>query len=71
MYSGYCYCCGKFVPPGFGHYERHWDGHNSHWRIKCVSCASNRVVIETDPEVKRALRLRQEREKAKCRLAQN
>ena len=23
-YAGYCYCCGEFVPAGFGHFERRW-----------------------------------------------
>lgn len=21
-YPGYCYCCGEYVKPGFGHYEK-------------------------------------------------
>ena len=25
-YSGYCYCCGKYIKPGYGHFERHNDG---------------------------------------------
>ena len=39
-YAGYCYCCGTFVPVGYGHFERRWgkdspvsfkpDGHTVH-----------------------------------------
>lgn len=46
-YPGYCYCCGKWIEPGFGHFERCRGG----WRIKCVKCASGRTVRETDREV--------------------
>ena len=49
-YAGYCYCCGKWIEPGFGHFERYKGG----WRIKCVKCASGRTVRETDREVVRA-----------------
>lgn len=48
-YPGYCYCCGKYIKPGYGHFERH----NGGWRIKCVKCASGRIVHDTDKEVKR------------------
>ncbi len=48
-YAGYCYCCGKWIEPGFGHFERY----KGCWRIKCVKCASGRVVKETDKEVVR------------------
>lgn len=48
-YAGSCYCCGQWIEPGFGHFERH----NGGWRIKCVKCASGRVVKETDKEVVR------------------
>ena len=48
-YAGTCYCCNTYVPPGFGHFERYKGG----WRIKCVKCASGRVVKETDREVQR------------------
>lgn len=48
-YAGYCYCCGKWIEPGFGHFERYKDC----WRIKCVKCASGRTVRETDREVVR------------------
>lgn len=48
-YTGRCYCCGQWIEPGFGHFERH----NGGWRIKCVKCASGRVVKETDKEVVR------------------
>lgn len=62
-YPGYCYECGKYVPPGFGHFERNWKwrklpkngGANGHcrWRIHCVKCASGRTVKDTDYEVQR------------------
>lgn len=52
-YAGYCYCCGEYVPVGYGHFERR-DGH---WRIKCVKCASGRIVTDEDPCVVRARRL--------------
>ena len=55
-YPGTCYCCGNWVPTGFGHFERH----NGGWRIKCVKCASGRPVIGSDREVKRAIKLRDE-----------
>lgn len=53
-YPGYCYCCGAYVPTGYGHFERHKGG----WRDKCVKCASGRTVKDTDKEVKRAIMLR-------------
>lgn len=56
-YAGYCYCCGAFVPPGYGHFERH----NGRWRIKCVKCASGRVLTEEDPGVKWAKAEQQKR----------
>ena len=51
-YPGYCYCCGEYVKPGFGHYEK-TRGKNMYrqygkWRIKCVKCASGRIVHDTD-----------------------
>lgn len=46
-YPGRCYCCGELVPPGYGHFERHGD----HWRVKCVKCASGRVLTNKDPGV--------------------
>jgi hypothetical protein len=55
-YPGTCYCCGNWVPTGFGHFERHKGG----WRIKCVKCASGRSVNANDREVKRAIKLRDE-----------
>lgn len=48
-YAGFCYKCNTWTPPGFGHFERH----NGTWRIKCVKCASGRIVRETDKEVQR------------------
>lgn len=56
-YPGVCYCCGKWVPVGYGHFERHAGG----WRVKCVKCASGRTVTDKDPCVQRA------REEAKRR----
>lgn len=53
-YPGYCYCCGAYVPTGYGHFERHKGG----WSVKCVKCASGRTVKDTDKEVKRAIMLR-------------
>ena len=58
---GTCYCCGNWVPTGFGHFERH----NGGWRIKCVKCASGRPVNSNDREVKRAIKLRDEELKRK------
>ena len=60
-YPGTCYCCGEYVPTGFGHFERY----RGHWRIKCVKCASGRHVKSTDREVKRAIRLREESKEIK------
>lgn len=54
-YPGYCYCCGAYVPTGYGHFERH---KGVGWRVKCVKCASGRTVKDTDKEVKRAIMLR-------------
>ncbi len=53
-YPGHCYCCGAYVPPGYGHFERipkrvPWD---PRWRIKCVKCASGRILTDDDPGVK-------------------
>lgn len=53
-YPGYCYCCGAYVPTGYGHFERHKGG----WRVKCVKCTSGRTVKDTDKEVKKAIILR-------------
>ena len=41
-YPGTCYCCGEYVPTGFGHFERY----RGHWRIKCV--IERRNHIESD-----------------------
>lgn len=41
LYSGDCRgCgeCGRWTPPGFGHFERYRGG----WRVHCVECASGR-----------------------------
>lgn len=52
-YPGYCYCCGKKVEPGYGHFERiyHRRPGTPLWRIKCVECASGRKLKEDDPGV--------------------
>lgn len=52
-YPGTCYKCSVWVPPGYGHFERHFG----HWRIHCVKCASGRIVKDTDKEV---IRIRKE-----------
>lgn len=46
-YPGVCYGCGAQVPPGYGHFERH----NKSWRVKCVKCASGRIVTDKDSDV--------------------
>lgn len=46
-YAGFCYCCHKYVEPGYGHFELN----NGHWRIKCVKCASGRIVKPWHKEV--------------------
>lgn len=51
LYAGYCYKCNAYVPPGYGHFERHY-GNYPKWRIKCVKCASGRIVTDDDPCVK-------------------
>ena len=50
LYAGYCYACGAYVPPGYGHFER-TKGFPK-WRIKCVKCASGRTVTADDLCVK-------------------
>lgn len=32
VYGGYCRECGRWTPPGFGHFERYRGG----WRVHCV-----------------------------------
>ena len=44
IYPGYCYCCGEYIEPGYGHFERN----NGKWRIKCVKCASGRNLTDND-----------------------
>ena len=39
-YPGYCYCCGEYVKPGFGHYEK-TRGKNMYrqygkWRLSLI-----------------------------------
>lgn len=55
-YPGFCYCCGVYVPAGYGHFERRWGQPGNKWQIKCVKCASGRNVKDTDKEVQRARR---------------
>jgi hypothetical protein len=50
-YPGNCYCCGEYVPVGFGHFERRYGDNIVKWQIKCVKCASGRIVKDTDKEV--------------------
>ena len=47
-YPGYCRCCGKWIEPGYGHFERC----RGRWYIHCVKCASGRNLTEDDPGVK-------------------
>lgn len=53
-YPGRCYCCGTWVEPGYGHFERIRNSApgQQKWRIKCVKCASGRVLTEKDPGVR-------------------
>lgn len=53
-FPGYCYCCGAYVKPGYGHFERVYNAKPGEpkWRIKCVKCASGRVLTDDDPGVK-------------------
>lgn len=57
-YAGYCYSCGKFTEPGYGHFERVRSAPPGapKWRIKCVKCASGCVLTDEDPGVKWAKR---------------
>ena len=52
-YPGRCYCCGKWIEPGYGHFEkvRGASPGQPKWRIKCVQCASGRVLTDKDPGV--------------------
>lgn len=52
-YPGPCYCCGKWIEPGYGHFERIYNAPPgaAKWRIKCVKCASGRNLTEKDPGV--------------------
>lgn len=54
VYPGQCYCCGAWVEPGYGHFEkiRGAAPGTPKWRIKCVKCASGRVLTDKDPGVK-------------------
>jgi hypothetical protein len=52
-YPGRCYCCGQWIEPGYGHFEKvHRPAPGKpKWRIKCVKCASGRVLTDKDPGV--------------------
>ena len=52
-YPGRCYCCGAWVEPGYGHFERVYGASPGQpkWRIKCVRCASGRILTDKDPGV--------------------
>ena len=52
-YPGRCYCCGEWIEPGYGHFEwvRGAGPGQPKWRIKCVQCASGRVLTDKDPGV--------------------
>lgn len=53
-YPGRCYCCGKWIEPGYGHFEKILGSKPGEpkWRIKCVKCASGRNLTAEDPGVK-------------------
>lgn len=55
-YPGICYSCGAYCPTGYGHFERNHTPYGPKWRVKCVKCASGRIVHDTDKEVARARR---------------
>lgn len=57
-FPGRCYSCGAWVEPGYGHFERDYKNHC--WRIKCVKCASGRILTDNDPGVKWAKRAYEE-----------
>lgn len=40
VYGGYCRECGRWTPPGFGHFERR----GRKWLVHCVKCASGREL---------------------------
>ena len=50
-YPGRCYCCGAWVEPGYGHFERVRNAAPGQpkWRIKCVRCASGGILTDKDP----------------------
>lgn len=52
-YPGRCYYCGKWIEPGYEHFERVRGAVSGQprWRIKCVKCASGRVLTDKDPGV--------------------
>lgn len=59
-YPGYCYCCGAYVQAGYGHFERRCGQLGNKWQIKCVKCASGRIVKDTDKEVQRVRKLNED-----------
>ena len=52
-YPGRCYCCGAWEEPGYGHFERVRNAARGQprWRVKCVRCASGRILTDKDPGV--------------------
>lgn len=55
-YPGYCYSCGEWVESGYGHFEKVRGAYPGapKWRIKCVKCASGRILTDDDRCVQRA-----------------
>lgn len=64
-YPGTCYCCGSHVPSGYGHFEKIRGAKG--WRVKCVKCASGRVLTDKDPGVLWAKQAFEEERLAKAR----
>ena len=63
LYAGICYQCGCQVPPGYGHFERNRAGCVPKWRVKCVKCASGRIIDDNDSCVKGVRRRLEKTEK--------
>lgn len=54
MFPGYCYKCGRYVPTGYGFFEkvpRKLRAGRAKWRVQCVECADGRKVAESDEAV--------------------
>lgn len=64
-YPGVCYCCGEYVPSGYGHFEkvRNPKPGEAKWRVKCVKCASGRILDDNDPLVIKAKQAYEEEKK--------